>query len=269
MTKKACLAALVTCLGPALAAVAQDDTSAQTLALRQSGFIEFGVSYDKLSGGQSNWNGQFVRANLPISERDRLDFELASQDHFDSRGTLVSAGVTHVFNADWYGRVAFGASSGGFFLPNWRVDASLSRKWLAQRNLVTTLGLGYYDAKDEHSDRSVLLSALYYLDSPFILEVGARFNRSNPGSVDATRYFGAINWGQVKNRFITLKYESGAEGYQLMAPQVAMVDFDSDEITFVWREWVNDDYGFNVRLQHYSNPFYDRDGVELSLFLDF
>jgi YaiO family outer membrane protein len=260
---------LLVCLGAVPAVLAQDDATDQALALRQSGFIEFGVSYDKLSAGFGSWNGQFVRANLLLTEQDRLDLELASQDHFGDRGTLLTAGVTHVFDEDWYGRLGFGTSSGGFFLPRWRVDASLSRKWLPQRNLVTTLGLGYYDAKDEHSDRNVSLSMLYYFESPFIVELGARLNRSNPGSVDSERFFGAINWGRVKERFITLKYETGEEGYQLMAPQTAMVDFDSEETTLIWREWVNDDYGFNVRLQHYSNPFYDRDGLELSLFIDF
>jgi YaiO family outer membrane protein len=263
------VALLLGCLGAVPAVLAQDDATDQALALKQSGFLEFGVSYDNLSKGHSSWNSQFVRANLLLTEQDRLDLEIASQDHFDDRGTLLSAGVTHIFDEDWYGRLAFGTSSGGFFLPRWRVDASLSRKWLPQRNLVTTLGLGYYDAKDEHSDRSVSLSALYYFDAPFIVEVGARLNRSNPGSIDSERFFGAINWGMVKERFITLKYETGGEGYQLMTPQLVMTDFNSNETTLIWREWVNKDYGFNVRLQHYSNPFYDRNGLELSLFLDF
>lgn len=270
MMKKTCSAILFFCVSALPAALAQEDASEQALALRQSGFIEFGVSYDNLSAGQSDWNGQFVRANIPLSNaRDRLDLEIASQDHFDERGTLLTTGITRVFNEDWYGRLAFGASSGGFFLPDWRVDASISRKWLAQRNLVTTLGLGYYDAKDEHSDRNVSLSMLYYFESPLILELGARLNRSNPGSVDAERFFGAINWGRVKDRFVTLKFETGEEGYQLLTPQVAAVNFDSDETTLIWREWIDDNYGFNVRLQHYSNPFYDRDGLEISLFLDF
>ncbi len=262
------LSLLFACLG-VVPAVAQEDATEQALALRQSDFIEFGVSYDRLTDGQDDWNGQFVRANIGLTQRDRLDFELASQDHFDDRGTLLSAGITHIFNEDWYGRFALGTSSGGFFLPRWRADASISRKWLPRRNLVTTLGAGYYEAKDEHSDRNLSLSMLYYFEAPFILEFGARLTESDPGSVDSERYFGAINWGRVKDRFVTLKYESGEEGYQLLAPQAAVVDFDSDELTLVWREWVSNDYGFNVRLQHYSNPFYDRDGVEFSLFLDF
>jgi YaiO family outer membrane protein len=260
---------LLACLGALPAVPAQEDATEQALALKQSGFLEFGVSYDKLTHGQKSWDGEFVRANLLLTEEDRLDLEIASQNHFDDRGTLLTAGVTHMFNDDWYGRLAFGTSSGGFFLPHWRVDASLSRKWLPQRNLVTTLGLGYYDAKDEHSDRNVSLSMLYYFEAPFILELGARLNRSNPGSIDSERYFAAINWGRVKQRFVTLKYESGGEGYQLMTPQLVMTDFNSDETTLTWREWVNNDWGFNVRVQHYSNPFYDRNGVELSLFLDF
>jgi YaiO family outer membrane protein len=129
--------------------------------------------------------------------------------------------------------------------------------------------LGYYDAKDEHSDRNVTLSMLYYFEAPFIAEVGARLNRSNPGSVDSRRYFGALYWGRVKDRFLSLKYEAGGEGYQLMGPQSVITDFNSNETTLTWREWVNNDYGFNVRLQHYSNPTYDRNGLELSLFLDF
>jgi hypothetical protein len=45
---------------------------------------------------------------------------------------------------------AAAGSSGGFFFPALRVDAQLNKKWLARRQLITSVGGGYFKAKDVH-----------------------------------------------------------------------------------------------------------------------
>ena len=68
-----------------------------------------------------------------------------------------------------------------FTCRSYRVDATLYRKFLPGRNLVGSVGVGYYNAPDGHTDRSLSLGAAYYFEAPWIVEGGVRLNTQQPG----------------------------------------------------------------------------------------
>jgi YaiO family outer membrane protein len=240
----------------------------EAVALRDS-YVEAGLSSHKLSDGFGSWSSIYARTQYRINERNSMNAEIERSREFGDSGTYVALGGTHVINDDWYASLTMGTSSGGFYLPRFRADAFLNRKLLRQRNLVATVGLGYYRAKDEHKDQSLYLGATYYFAPRWIVESGVRFNRSNPGSIGSRSQFIALTNGEEKKRYITVRVGSGRESYQLIGPNTELVDFGSNEASLTWREWISKSSGLNLVLERYKNPSYKRRGVSLGYFQDF
>lgn len=232
-------------------------------------FIEAGANYHTLSGNFGDWKGLYFKSEWQQDERNRWHGEILRQREFDASGTYAAGGVTHVFSPDWHSSLTVGSGTSVFFLPRLRVDAFLHRKWLEARNLILTVGAGYYDAHDVHRDRSAFLGATYYFESPWIVEGGVRWNWSDPGAISSSRAFVAVTRGTDKVRYVTLRYENGHEAYQLIGTDTALVDFRSDVVSLTWREWVRSRAGFNLVLEHYDNPFYRRQGAVFGVFKEF
>ena len=106
-----------------------------------------------------------------------------------------------------------------------RVDGQLNKKWLSKRNLVTTLGAGYFDAKDAHRDSSLFLGGSYYFDAPLIVQGGVRWNRSTPGAVISRSQYLAVTQGKDRQYFVVLRGEVGRQAYQALGAGAILVDF--------------------------------------------
>ena len=249
--------------------VAQDSYSADSPLPIPHGFVEAGANHHSLTGNFDNWNGLYAKGIWQQYSDQIWNWEVLRQSEFNDRGTYFSGGLTHTIDEDWYLMAGVGISSAGFFLPKHRVDFTLNRKWLPERNLVTTVGTGYITARDAHRDRALLLGAAYYFETPWILEGGVRWNHSTPGSINTNRYFMAVTQGQDKVRYLTLRLETGREAYQLIDVSSLLVDFHSDVISFTWREWLQKGWGLNAVIERYSNPFYNRHGVIVGIFREF
>jgi YaiO family outer membrane protein len=236
---------------------------------RVSGWIETGLNYHVLTGTEPNWFGQYLRGVVDVAHKDVWSYEIVHQDEHGDDGVFFGLGNTHTFDPDWYTAVSLGTSAGGFFYPRFRADAFVNRKWLEGRNLVTTLGVGYFDAKDVHYDVSFFAGVAYYFTAPWIVEGGLRYNLSYPGAVAAPAPFLAVTYGRNKEHYVTLRAGIGREAYQLVGPSQALVDFQSEVVTLTWRQWLTQEWGFRVSAEYYNNPFYERHGVEIGVFRDF
>jgi YaiO family outer membrane protein len=238
-------------------------------AARISGWSEVGFNFYELTGGEPDWFGQYLRGVVDVANRDVWYYEVVNARRFGDDGVFFGIGNTHVFNEDWYSTVNVGTSAGGVFWPQFRADAFISRKWLARRELVTTLGVGYYDAKDVHYDVSGFLGFAYYFTTPWIVEGGLRYNISFPGLVTAPGPFVAVTYGRNKAYYVTGRFGFGREAYQVVGENEALVDFASQVVTLTWRHWVTRDWGFRLSAEYYHNPNYERAGFELGIFRDF
>ena len=232
--------------------------------------LEAGLLHHSLSSGYGNWQQEFVRGTLRSSDSTAWNAELVNAREFGAHGTLFGAGVTHTFDADWYGSLG-GSFGSGFFYPQGRLDATLNRKLGADRSVVATLGLTGVNAKDGHRDRSVLMALSWYLPNATVLEGGVRVNRSNPGGVMANSHYLALTHGYDKQQYLTLRYGAGEEAYQYIGAGAGdlLVNFRSHVLTGTWRKWINPHQGFQLRAEAYHNPYYNRRGVEAALFQEF
>jgi len=234
-----------------------------------TGFVDAGIGHANLTGNNSDWNDQYLRGGLHLTPNDYISSELSHQSHFGEQGTFAGVGYTRTFNEDWYGFLSGGTSTGSFFLPRYRIDGNLYRKLLEKKNLVVSIGFTYYRAREIYTDKTLLLGATYYFESPWIIQLGARLNRSDPGSVRSNRGVAAITYGRNKDQYITLTYDTGREAYQLTGGSTLLSDFTSHETSLTWRKWITKLWGVNVRGVYYDNPFYKRKQIEGGIFVEF
>ena len=230
--------------------------------------LELSAGGQNLTAGYGNWSDVTLRGMYKTSLHV-LQSEVSVNRRFGQNGTFVGISDTYTFNEDWFGSLALGAGSGAFYLPKYRVDAAIYKKWLDQRNLVTSLGAGYYKAPDGHADKSISLGAVYYFDAPWIVEGGLRFNSSDPGAIKTQQQFVAVTYGRNKQDLITVRHGWGGEGYLSLARNAQLVNFKSRESSLTWRHWVDARTGISIGANHYVNPLYRRSGVNFGIFHDF
>lgn len=231
-------------------------------------YVETGGEYLLLTSGFGTWSSGYVRSVIGAGN-DTLNGELDGQHEFGDSGIYFSVGDTHNFTPNTYASIALASSAGGFFLPRYRADGFVNQKLLARKQLITTIGFGYYAAKDPHRDRSVALGTTYYFDKPWILEDGVRFNISNPGGVLSPSGFVAVTEGKNNQHYITARMGYGEEGYQLIGPANVLSSFRSQTVTISWRQWVGHNWGANTVADYYGNPYYRRAGVSVGFFREF
>jgi YaiO family outer membrane protein len=239
------------------------------LALRMSGNLELGVMHQALSGSYQDWRGEFARLTVKTDPSDTWLAEVAQLDEFGDHGVLVGATNTHDINPDLFLASSLSTSSGGFFLPRLRWDEILSFKLGDRQEWVPSVGFSAIDSKDSHSDRALTLGVAYYFTTPLVLEGGGRFNDSTPGAVHANSYYVAATYGTDKVRYVSARFGFGREAYEVIGPNSVISDFRSHEASALWKEWIWHDSGLQLRINAYQNPYYRRNGGELSWFCDF
>ena len=231
-------------------------------------FIEAGGSYRQLSNGFGDWSGGYARGVL--AEGNNIwSGEVNGQHEFGDGGVYLAAGDTYNFNPDWYASLTLGSSVGGFFWPRFRADAFVNHKLLPRKNLIVTLGYGYYASKDVHRDQSAYFGTTYYFKKPWIIEDRIRFNISNPGVVFSPAGFVAVTEGTNKRHYVTVNAGFGEEAYQIVGPSTVLNRFESQNLTITWRQWTGKNWGFNLVADYYHSPFYQRGGGSFGFFREF
>lgn len=230
--------------------------------------LQLDTSQQNLTGGYSNWRDLTLKGAYGAGP-NLFQGEISAQRRFDKDGVFVGVSDTYTFDEDMYASLALGAGDGAFFLPRYRVDATLYRKLLADRRLVSSVGLGYYSAPDGHADRSLALGLVYYFDAPWIAEGGVRFNSSTPGAIRTHQQFVALTYGHVKQDIVTARYGWGGEGYLTLASNSQLVNFKSREASLNWKHWFNPRSGVILGANTYTNPLYKRTGFSVGVFHDF
>lgn len=223
------------------------------------------TSAQRLSAGLGDWSEVGLRGSHTTGAHV-LQGELATMKRFGESGRFIGIGDTYSFDADWFGSLSVGAGDGASYLPDFRVDAFIHRKLLEQRNLIASLGAGYYRAPDGHTDRSVSIGGTYYFSGPWIVQGEVRLNRSNPGRVDTQQQFLALTWGRDQQTQVTARHAWGGEGYQTIGSGAALTNFKSHQTSLNLRHWLGADWGVVAGVERYSNPFYRRRGATLTLF---
>lgn len=230
--------------------------------------VSVGITHQRLSDGFGNWNDQFMRLIWEQDRKNLFTAEVVHGNRFGESGVLGGASWTHVFDDDWFGSLSYARTTQGVFWPISQGTVQINRKWLAQRQLITTLGFAFDESRNNYSGRGTIASLSYYAPGNLLFSIGTRMNAVQPGDVRTNRGFGSITWGRSGSAYLSLTVNSGREGYQILN-STAVTNFSSSEKILAWKQWVGRDSGFEVKLLDYRNPFYGRSGLEAGLFFGF
>ncbi|MFT5532061.1 MAG: YaiO family outer membrane protein [Burkholderiaceae bacterium] len=226
--------------------------------------LEVTTGTQHLTGPYSAWHHLTVRG-LVEQDNHVLQGELSSKNEYDTSGTFVGLTDTVTLDDRRFASLSVGIGDGAFYLPRYRLDGFLYQKWLAEKNFISSLGVGYYDAPDGHVDLSLSLGAAWYFAQPLILEAGIRFNRSSPGGVMTRQQFVAASYNPDPRNALSARMAWGSEGYLPLTPDTSLVNFNSQEASLAWRYRINQHWGTSVSINHYRNPTYERSGVDIGL----
>jgi len=263
----------IVCMGCFAASLASHGAMAQTqttdLPNAMLGWrgVELYSAYNHLSAGYGDWHELGLRGIYEKGEH-QIAGEVATMKRFNQDGRYVGIGDTVVLDTHWYASLAVGAGDGADYLPRYRADAFLHRKLLPGQNLVASLGLGRYKSPDGHRDENISLGATMYFEQPWILQAQVKHTNSAPGDVATKQYFVAATWGRHKATQITGRYGWGEEGYQSLGGAGSISRFSSHQSTVTVQHWVGTNWGFKASAENYKNPYYGRNGVQLSVFRD-
>lgn len=245
----------------ALAAQAQDTT----LPLRMSTTLELRGASQHVTGDLGDWR-EISLLGTQVYGSHVLQAELSSKERFKDHGLWAGIADTYTIDPDWYASLGVGASEGAFFLPRVRVDAMLYRKLGAERRTVLFVGPGYARQPDGHTDRMWTAGLIHYFVQPWVIQAGVRHNESDPGNVRTRQQFAAVMYGREGADTVALRAGAGREGYALIGPTTALVDFPSREASLLWRHWLDRSSGITLGFEHYRNPNYERSGAALGWF---
>lgn len=226
--------------------------------------FEVTTGTQQLTSGYSSWHHLTVRGVLQQGDHV-LQGELSGKKEYDTSGTFVGLTDTVTFDDRWFASASIGLGDGAFYLPRYRVDGFLYKKWLPEKNFVSSLGLGYYDAPDGHVDRSLSLGGAWYFEQPLVVEAGVRFNRSSPGGVMTRQQFVAASYDPDPRNALSARVAWGSEGYLPLTPDTRLVNFNSQEASLAWRRRIDQHWGASISINHYRNPSYERSGVDIGL----
>jgi YaiO family outer membrane protein len=209
--------------------------------------------------------------------RNAISGELAREQRFGDDGWYGGLGLTRTLSENWYAQVSAGGSAGGFFLPKFRVDGLINRKLLRRRQLVVTVGMGFDQSKTVDNDIRAQLGGAYYFEKfPVVLQGGVTWTHSDPGGILARTQYFAVTQGHDKEHFISLRYERGREGYEVIGPPTAQtpafnvaLDFPEQTIAGTWRQWIGPRWGVNFNVEQHQEPAYHRWGGTVGVFLEF
>ena len=221
----------------------------------------------ELSAGLPDGHAWNLRASVGLPRGDVLNLELLEETKFGAHGGVAAVGYTAVLSPDWYLVQTLVGGQGG---PNWanvRVDTQISRKWLAQRQLVTSAALYWAWFDNARSDAGLRLGLAWYLPVPAVLEAGITFNVSQPGRVHSRMPFASVTLGRERSQYLSLRYSEGTEAYQALGDGAQLVDFRSRSIALNWRRWIGRDWGFSAQAEHYRNPSYMRRTLGAGVFV--
>lgn len=227
--------------------------------------IEGYTTLHKLNAGYSDWRELGVRAILSTGAH-QWRLEAASMRRFDLDGSYAAISDTIILHPDWFASLSLGKGNGAIYLPDYRLDGFIHRKFLEDRSLIGSLGWGRYKAPDGHEDDNWNLGFTYYFHIPFVVQGEARRIQSRPGDIHSNQFFMAASWGRSGDSILTVRRGWGREGYQAIGADQSVTGFSSNQVSLTYKYWVEKDWGWVANLENYRNPFYQRDGIGLSLF---
>ncbi len=234
------------------------------------GYVEGGALYGYLTSGYGTWSNQYLRTFAQISPKNSVGLLVTNNYEYREHGDYIALEQVHVFNENWYTNFNIGTSNSSIYLPKYNIGGKVFRKLMPNRALVAYLGVRAYRWRPTYSTQDINPGLIYYFKKPWIVEMGTYINRSNPGNIYSASVYTVVTQGSNKHHYLTLRLGIGKEAYLPLGTGVpAAVGYFSTVVTGTWRQWWGCNWGTNIAVENYYNPFYKRYAATVGLFKDF
>jgi YaiO family outer membrane protein len=138
------------------------------------------------------------------------------------------------------------------------------------------VGGGYDESRTIAHDWRAQVEGAYYFEYPVVLQGGLTWTHATPGNILARTQYIAASQGHDKEHFVSLRYQWGREGYEVIGVPVGptpafnvLFDFPIRTITGSWRQWIGPNWGLNLNVEQHQETAYHRIGGTIGVFLDF
>jgi YaiO family outer membrane protein len=232
------------------------------------GYIEGGMNYNKLTNNFGTWVGEYGIISKKIDAKNTWLGNIDHKREFGENGTILGATNYHDFTDAWYTTVSLNISDKSFFLQRYSGALTLYHKMLKAKQLVPYFGVIKYIWRTHHQDTVLNPGFIYYFEKPWVVEAGLLLQRSDPGNVDTLYKYIAITQGEEKKHYYTARLGWGREGYLAVSSVDITQNFPSYVVTLTWRQWLTENWGFNLVGEGYKSRVYHRAGVQLGVFRD-
>jgi YaiO family outer membrane protein len=224
-------------------------------------------THSELGAGLADGASLSLRGAIALARGDVLQLELVEENKFGEHGGVAAVAYTRVLSEHWYLVQTLVGGHGGPGWANLKLDTQVSRKWLAQRQLVSSVALYRAWLEDDRSDKGARLSLAWYLPFAAVLEGGVVLNISEPGRVHSRMPYAAVTLGREGRQYLSLRVARGTEAYQAIGTQAQLVDFKSTSVALNWRQWLGPRWGVSAQAEFYRNPTYTRRTLGVGLFV--
>jgi YaiO family outer membrane protein len=227
------------------------------------------TSVELISGTSqvSGANGRHSSFGVRVRHYRARDVWSASVSHesaFNDEGWLGNISNTHTFNDKWWSHLGATTSIDAFFLPRYRFDAQLARRFGPKRVWQVTGSAMTRAAQDEHRDVGGGVGVLRYLPGGFAAETQVFWTHTSPEDIVTRRHHvGAMWFG--KNRELSARVGFGKESYLPITADSTMVAFNSYDLTGRWVEPISSTVAIAISGTYYDNPHYRSTGYSLGV----
>jgi YaiO family outer membrane protein len=227
---------------------------------------EVGADFTHFTADYGNGNYEYL-AVLFSREWDYLmRFELGRAERFGDAGTGAGASLTRFLSPRWSVSAGFSAGTGEFILPRYRLNVSIGKFFLPERNLGAELGYVHDQSKGENYFDRIFTTATWYTAPHWMLSGYFNYDMGHPGST-RTKFGGiGLTWYTWQKRYIGGLFEYGDVNYTQVGPANFLVSYSETLFKVYYTEYFNTETGLTLRLDTGTNDFYDLVGFSVIFF---
>jgi YaiO family outer membrane protein len=229
--------------------------------------FELGANYSWYDENLGEGDYEFLRYTLSRDQRFIWRVEAGRAARFDDSGLGFGTSLSTFIGGGFFLMAGYGTGTGDFeVFPEYRWDVGIGRSFLKERNLLFSLGYTREQSKIENYYDGFWGNLEYYIDEHWIAGATGRYEVGYPGRNTSTNGGVNLTYSVWKKWALGAGIHGGEVSYQLLAPDLALVDYTRTALMLYHTRYLKSDIGFTSRVDYEHNDLYNLFGITLSVF---
>jgi len=252
-------------LTASISTAAADDEETGAAGIR---YLEAGTSYTHFTNDLEDGNTQFLSLLFSRERSYQLRVAAERSSRWGDSGFGFGALFTTYFARSWSVGVGASTGSGKFILPDYRIDASIGKAFLPQRNLLASVGFVHEQSKGPNYYDRIAPSLQWWAGSHWIFGGFFNYDIGQPGDTSTKSGGLEVTWFDWQQHFVGLVVELGDVNYTQVGPTDFLVAYKQVSMRVYFTQYFNPTTGMNVRGDWGTSDLYDLYGISVSFFTE-